>query len=142
MIPSGSQLLWRLQYIRYKRYVWSPKLNILFWNETNTAKKVSSNISYFQEMAQRAIDFSILCKFDPVCSIPRARMAISWKYDMLEDTFLGFSRLIYWYLEICLSLNTILLPGNGPKSSQILNTVQFWPILPDSNCLLSRFLEI
>ena len=24
----------------------------------------------------------------------------------------------------------ILLPGNGPKSSQILNTVQFWPIQP------------
>ena len=28
----------------------------------------------------------------------------------------------------------ILLPENGPKSSQILNTVQFWPIQPYSNC--------
>ena len=36
----------------------------------------------------------------------------------------------------------ILLPENGPKSSQILNTVQFWPIQPYSNCLFSHFLEI
>ena len=36
----------------------------------------------------------------------------------------------------------ILLPGNGPKSSQILNTVQFWPIQPHSNCSYSHFLEI
>ena len=69
------------------------KYFILKWNKHR--QKVSLNMLYYQEMAQRAIEFSKLCKFDPFCSIPRARLAIFWKYDMFEDTFLDFSRLTY-----------------------------------------------
>ena len=80
---------------------------------------------YYQEMAQRAIEFSKLCKFDPFCSIPRARLAIFWKYDMFEDIFFGLFKAYLLTSRDIFVFKHILLPGNGPKSSQILNTVQF-----------------
>ena len=94
-LPFGCQFQVTITKYRVLQVCKKSKIKyfILKWNKHR--QKVSLNMLYYQEMAQRAIEFSKLCKFDPFCSIPRARLAISWKYDMFEDTFLDFSRLIY-----------------------------------------------
>ena len=45
------------------------------------------NILYYQEIAQKAVRFWILCSFFPFCTIPRACLAIFWRLNMFKDSF-------------------------------------------------------
>ena len=79
-----------------------------------------SIISYYQERVQKAVGFWILCSFDPFCSIPRARLAIFWKYNMFKETFWGFLGAIFWFLEWYLSFNML------HNQEMSIKAVGFW----------------
>ena len=75
-------------------------------------------------------------------SIQSACLAIFGKYNMFQDTFCGvFGGDILNSGEIFV-LKHVILPRKGPKCSQILNIVQFWPVLLSSEGLFGHFLEI
>ena len=119
-----------------KRTNISPEIN-------RSAPKMSLNMLYYQERAQKAVGFWKLCSFDSFCSILMAHLAIFWKYNMFKDTLLvvfGCDLLISGEI---FALKHVVLPIKCPKCRHILNIVQFWPILLNSDGLFGHFfLEI
>ena len=75
-------------------------------------------------MGQNWTIFKIWLLFGPFFWI------ITWK-----DTFRCFLEMIVWF-------KCFLLPRKDPKTSHILNIVQFWPALVNSKGSFGHFLEI
>ena len=110
-------------------------------NQKITPCKWSSNILYNIEMAQNGVKFWILSSFEQHCSILWVRLAIFKNKTCMRTLFGFFGGDLLTYEEI-FALKQVLLPRKGPKSNQILNTVQFWPILLNSKGSFGHFLGI